>query len=139
VTWRILIAAGLGLAVAWIALIVFLVIARPRGSLLKEAMRILPDTIRLSRRLAADRSLPRRARRRLWLVLVYLAVPIDLVPDFLPLIGYADDAVMVAAALRFVVRAAGPDAVRRHWPGSADGLGVLWRLARLPGRPGEVT
>jgi uncharacterized membrane protein YkvA (DUF1232 family) len=133
--WRVLIASGLTLAVAWIALVVFLVIARPRGSLFKEAMRILPDTIRLLRRLAADLSLPRGARVRLWIVFAYLAVPIDLVPDFLPVIGYADDAVIVAAVLRSVVRRAGPDAVRSHWPGSPDGLAVLWRLARLPGSP----
>jgi uncharacterized membrane protein YkvA (DUF1232 family) len=133
--WRVLIASGLTLAVAWIALVVFLVIARPRGSLFKEAMRILPDTIRLLRRLAADPSLPRGARVRLWIVFAYLAVPIDLVPDFLPVIGYADDAVIVAAVLRSVVRRAGPDAVRSHWPGSPDGLAVLWRLARLPGSP----
>jgi uncharacterized membrane protein YkvA (DUF1232 family) len=131
VAWRILIAAGLGLAATWIALIVFLVIARPRGSLLREAVRIAPDTIRLLRRLAGDRSLPRGVRLRLWLLFAYLAIPFDLVPDFLPIIGYVDDAVMVAAVLRLVVRTAGPDAVRRHWTGSADGLEVVWRLARL--------
>jgi uncharacterized membrane protein YkvA (DUF1232 family) len=133
--WRLLIGAGAGVVCAWIALLVFLVIARPRGSLFPEALRILPDTIRLLRRLAADRSMPRGVRMRLWLVFAYLAVPIDLVPDFLPVIGYADDAVIVAAGLRSVVRRAGPEAVRDHWPGSPDGLAALWRLARLPGSP----
>jgi uncharacterized membrane protein YkvA (DUF1232 family) len=133
--WRVLIGAGAALACAWIALLVFLAIARPRGTSFAEAVRILPDVIRLLRRLAADRSMPRGVRVRLWLVFAYLAVPVDLVPDFLPVIGYADDAVIVAAGLRSVVRRAGPDAVRDHWPGSPDGLAALWRVARLPGSP----
>ena len=66
---------------------------------------------------------------RLWLVLAYLASPLDLIPDFIPVVGYADDAIIVAFALRSVVRAAGTDALDRHWPGSPDGLGVVRRLA----------
>jgi uncharacterized membrane protein YkvA (DUF1232 family) len=79
-------------------------------------MRILPDTIRLLRRLATDRSIGVGVRVRLWLLFVYLAVPIDLIPDFVPVLGYADDAIIVAAVLRSVVRRAGPDAIRRNWP-----------------------
>jgi uncharacterized membrane protein YkvA (DUF1232 family) len=66
---------------------------------------------------------------------LYLASPVDLVPDFLPIIGYADDVVIVAATLRSVVRRAGSDAIRRHWPGTPEGLAALWRLAGLPGEP----
>jgi len=100
---------------------------------LREALRILPDTVRLLRRLAADPSLPREVRVRLWLLLVYLAIPIDLVPDFIPVVGYADDAVIVAPVLRSVVRRAGRQAVRRHWPGTEDGVATLWRVASLEG------
>jgi uncharacterized membrane protein YkvA (DUF1232 family) len=132
VVWRIFIAIGVGVAVAWLALIVALLWARPTGSsTLKEAVRLLPDTIRLLRRLATDASLPRGVRVRLWLLFAYLAIPIDLVPDFLPIIGYADDAIIVAAVLRSVARKAGPDAVRGHWPGTPDGLASLWRLGGL--------
>ena len=63
--------------------------------------------LRLLPRLAADRSLPRGVRVRLALLLAYLASPIDLVPDFIPVIGYADDAIIVAAVLRSVARQAG--------------------------------
>jgi hypothetical protein len=77
-------------------------------------------------------------RGRLWLLFAYLALPFDLIPDFIPVIGYADDAIIVAAVLRSVVRRAGPDAVRRHWPGTPDGLAALWRAARLPGSAQEV-
>jgi uncharacterized membrane protein YkvA (DUF1232 family) len=67
-------------------------------------------------------------RVRLWLLLGYLALPIDLIPDFVPVLGYADDAVIVALVLRSVVRRSGVDAVQRHWPGTPDGLRALLRL-----------
>ncbi|WP_327434808.1 YkvA family protein [Streptomyces sp. NBC_01236] len=57
---------------------------------------------------------------------------VDLVPDFIPVLGYADDAIVVAAVLRSVVRHAGPDALARHWPGTPDGLAAVRRLAGLP-------
>ncbi|MBF6244584.1 MULTISPECIES: YkvA family protein [Nocardia] len=132
--WDLLIAVAAALIVCWFALIAALIIVRPRGNLLREAMRILPDTLRLIRRLAADRSLPRGVRIRLWLVLAYLASPLDLIPDIIPVIGYADDAIIVTAVLRSVVRAAGPEAVRAHWPGTDDGYTALARLTGLPAR-----
>jgi uncharacterized membrane protein YkvA (DUF1232 family) len=121
------------LLLTWAVLVIFLVVARPRGSLVAEAIRVLPDTIRLLRRLATDPDLPRGVRARLWLVFVYLAIPIDLIPDFIPVIGYADDAIIVCAVLRSVVRRAGPEGIRRNWPGTQDGLAALWRVAGLPG------
>jgi uncharacterized membrane protein YkvA (DUF1232 family) len=126
--------AGLaaGLLLAWIALVIALMIARPRGGLLREALRLLPDLLRLLPRLAADRSLPRSVRIALALLLGYLAFPLDLIPDFIPVIGYADDAIIVAAVLRWVVRRAGVQAIRRQWPGTDDGFAVLCRLAGLP-------
>jgi uncharacterized membrane protein YkvA (DUF1232 family) len=133
VVWRILLGLFAALVVAWAVLVVFLLIAKPKGSLAKEAVRLLPDTLRLLRRLAADRTLPRGVRIRLWVGFAYLAFPFDPIPDFLPVIGYADDAIVVSLVLRSVVRRAGPDAVRRLWPGTDDGLAVLWRVARLPG------
>jgi uncharacterized membrane protein YkvA (DUF1232 family) len=126
-------AAGLliALAITWAILVAGLLIARPKGGLLEEAMRLLPDTLRLLRRLAADKSIARGVRVRLWLLFAYLAMPIDLIPDFIPVIGYADDAVIVAAVLRSVVRKAGPDAIRRNWPGTPEGLAAIWSLAGL--------
>jgi uncharacterized membrane protein YkvA (DUF1232 family) len=108
-----------------------LLIARPRGGLLREALRVLPDVLRLVRRLAADKSLPRGVRIRLGLLLAYLAVPIDLIPDFIPVLGYADDAIIVTAVLRSVVRRAGVEAVRAHWPGTDDGFAAVARLTGL--------
>jgi uncharacterized membrane protein YkvA (DUF1232 family) len=125
---------GFGVAallLAWLALVTVLLVARPRGGLLREALRVLPDVLRLVRRLAADKTLPRGVRFRLGLLLAYLAMPIDLVPDFVPILGYADDAIIVTVVLRSVVRRAGLDAVRAHWPGTDDGLAAVARLTGL--------
>lgn len=129
---RVLLAVAGGLVLLWAALLVVLWRARPDETGLKEALRLLPDVIRLLARLARDRSLPRGLRVRLWLLLGYLALPVDLVPDVVPVIGYADDAVVVALALRSVTRRAGPEALERHWPGSPAGLAAVRRLAGLP-------
>lgn len=120
----------------WLALIVVLVVTRPKGVLLQEALRLLPDTLRLLYRLAADKSQPRGVRVRLWLLLLYLSLPFDLIPDFIPVLGYADDVIVACLVLRAVVRRAGADALVRHWPGSEEGLRALWRVAALPGEPG---
>jgi len=127
-----LIGLAIALAVAWAAFVVVLLIGRPKGALLSEAMRLLPDLLRLLRRLAADRSLPRGVRVRLGLLMAYLAIPIDPIPDFIPILGYADDAIIVALVLRSTVRRAGLDAIRAHWPGSDDGFAALCRLTGLP-------
>lgn len=121
-----------GVLVLWVALVAALWLARPDAGSVRESLRLLPDVVRLVRRLAADRDLPRGVRVRLWLLLGYLALPVDLVPDVVPVIGYADDAVVVALVLRSVARRAGPDALARHWPGTAEGLAAVCRLARLP-------
>ena len=132
---RVLLGLGGALLLAWLALIVALVVARPNGDLLQQALRLLPDLLRLLRRLASDRSLPRGVRVRLWLLLAYLAIPIDVIPDFIPVLGYADDAIIVTAVLRWVVRRAGLEALHRHWPGTDDGLAAVTRLCGLSRQP----
>lgn len=133
-TWWLAVPVALasGLLLCWLALLVVLLAMHPGKDALRAAVRLLPDVLRLVARLARDRSLPAGARLRLWLLLGYLALPIDLVPDFLPVIGYADDALLVAVVLRSVIRRAGPEPVRRHWPGSAEGLRVLVQVTGLP-------
>ncbi|MDT7651589.1 MAG: hypothetical protein QOI36_2995 [Pseudonocardiales bacterium] len=135
-TWwaDLLIGVGVTLLLAWLTLLAVLAVARPRGGLLREALRILPDLFRLIRRLAADQTLPKGVRVWLALLLAYLALPIDLVPDFIPVLGYADDAIIVTMVLRSVVRRAGLEAVRAHWPGTDDGFAALVRLTGLTSR-----
>jgi uncharacterized membrane protein YkvA (DUF1232 family) len=92
----------------------------------------IPDTLRLVRKLATDRTIPLATRIPVWLLVAYLASPVDLVPDFVPVVGYADDAILTALVLRRLVRKVGPDKLAEHWPGTPDGLDRLRRLLRLP-------
>lgn len=126
-----LLAVAGGLLLLWGALLLVLWRSRPDGLSTGAALRLLPDLVRLVRRLAGDRTLPRGVRVRLWLLLAYLLSPIDLVPDVVPVLGYADDVVVVALALRAVVRRAGADALARHWPGDPAGSAVVSRLVGL--------
>jgi len=132
--WQILIEAGVGIFVAYGALLLSLwrqSRRHPEVLRFRSALRLLPDIVRLVRRLAADPQLGTSVRIRLILLLAYLASPIDLVPDFIPVLGYADDALAVALVLRSVARRAGPEALRRHWPGTLDGLAVLERFSGI--------
>ena len=112
----LLIGLGVAAAASWLALVIALLLVRPKGNILREALRILPDLIRLLKNLATDPAQPRGVRIRLGLLVLYLAVPIDLIPDFIPVLGYADDAIIVTAVLRSVVRRVGIDEVRRPGP-----------------------
>jgi uncharacterized membrane protein YkvA (DUF1232 family) len=129
--WSIPLGVLAGLLLLWAVFAIVLWVAKPDEYALREAVRLLPDLLRLIRRLAADPETPRGIRVRLVLLLGYLALPIDLIPDFIPVLGYADDAIVVALVLRSATRAAGPDALDRHWPGTPEGLSALKRLCRL--------
>jgi uncharacterized membrane protein YkvA (DUF1232 family) len=95
----------------------------------------VPDCAVLFRRLAADARVPRRQKAALVLLAAYLASPIDLVPDFIPVAGQLDDAILVGLALRWIVRGGGAGLVEDHWPGPASSLAVVLRLAGLAARP----
>src|SRR5918911_1874938 len=134
--WRVLAGVLAGLVLVYGVLLLLLwryARAHPDTVRMREALRLLPDLVRLLRRLIADPTLPAGVRVRVALLVVYLAVPFDLVPDVIPVIGYADDAVVVALVLRSVAHRAGADALQRHWPGTPEGLALVLRLARLPG------
>jgi uncharacterized membrane protein YkvA (DUF1232 family) len=93
---------------------------------------VIPDCLVLLKRLVADERVPRSRKLLLGAVLAYLAMPFDLVPDFIPVAGQLDDAIIVAAALRSVLRAAGEAPVREHWPGPESTRGLIMRLATRP-------
>jgi len=117
---------------AWLAFVAFVAILKPDDTTLRDALRLLPDIVRLVRRLVADREIPRGTRWLVWFLLGYLVFPIDIVPDFIPVLGYADDAVITSLVLRHVIRKAGLAKVDEHWPGTPEGLATLQRLLRLP-------
>jgi uncharacterized membrane protein YkvA (DUF1232 family) len=86
----------------------------------------------LLRDVATDRTIPRRTRWLVWILLVYLASPIDVIPDFIPVVGFADDVIISSFVLRHVIRRTGPERLEQHWQGSPEGLAALRRLLRLP-------
>jgi uncharacterized membrane protein YkvA (DUF1232 family) len=132
--WSILLSVIAGLVLIYLVLLGLLWQAHrrhPETITARDTLRLLPDLVRLFRRLAADPDLPRGMRIRLMLLLAYLISPLDLIPDFVPVLGYADDVIIVAIALRSVTRKAGPDALERHWPGTPQGLQAIRHLARI--------
>ena len=120
---------GAGVTVAlYAAFVVWLLIAGRRQDA-RAVAGFIPDCIVLFRRLLSDERVPRRARLLILALIAYLAMPFDLGPDFIPVIGQLDDAIIVAFVLRTIVRSGGPELVREHWPGPAASLAVLLRLA----------
>lgn len=103
------------------------------GASIMDALRLLPDVLVLVKRLAFDKSIGRGPRIRLALLLFYLASPLDLIPEILPVIGVADDLIIVTLVLRSVVKSAGRDALERNWPGTEAGLAVVSRLVSPKG------
>lgn len=126
----LVVAVLVSLVILWIAFAGAMLIFRPRTDL-REAVRILPDLLLMLGAIAQDETLPWTIRLRLWLVLFYLAVPIDIVPDVFPVIGWADDAILVAWVVRSVMRRSGPEALARNWRGTPEGLAVVKRLAGI--------
>jgi uncharacterized membrane protein YkvA (DUF1232 family) len=90
---------------------------------------LIPDCLVLLHALLRDPRVPTRRKLLLAALLAYLAMPIDLVPDFIPVAGQLDDAIVVALVLRAVLRSGGPELLREHWRGPQRSLDVLLRLA----------
>jgi uncharacterized membrane protein YkvA (DUF1232 family) len=116
------------LVLLYAAVVIALVVAGRRGDARAWAG-FVPDCLILFRRLIADPRISRARKLLLAGLLAYVALPIDLVPDFIPVAGHLDDAIIVAAVLRSVLRAAGDGLLREHWPGPASSLQVVLRLA----------
>ena len=104
-----------------------------RGPEARALARLVPDCVVLARGLLGDREVPARCKVALAALVVYLASPIDLVPDFLPVVGVLDDAILVALTLRWIMRTAGPHRVTRHWRGTPRGLQLVLRATYRPG------
>jgi uncharacterized membrane protein YkvA (DUF1232 family) len=135
---QILIGLGVSLVVAWLVLAIGLLALRPPGQSVRDFAKVFPDSIRLVRALYRDPSLPASVRWRLRIALIYNVQPINLIPDFIPVIGFADNVIVIIWALRGTVRTAGISAVERHWHGSATGLTTVYRAVRLrPPEPGR--
>ena len=113
------------------ALLLAAALARPRGLSPADLLRVYPDLVRLLVSLSRDRRVSRAVRWRLLVALVYNAQPFNLIPDFVPVIGLADNVVVTAWAVRSAIRRSGPAVVLSNWSGTQAGLDLLCRLCRL--------
>lgn len=128
----ILIAVVAAIATAWIACLVLFWLVRPRGVPARVVLATVPDVLRLLRGLVTDRTVPLDVRLVLVGLIAWIASPIDLIPEFIPVIGPLDDVVVAIAALRYVRRRLGIDALRARWRGSDEGFAVLTRVIGGP-------
>jgi uncharacterized membrane protein YkvA (DUF1232 family) len=140
---HVLIGLGSAVAAVWLLFAVAVIRARRRGLRLTDVLRLIPDLARLLARIARDRTIPRTVRLRILVAVAYNVQPLNLIPDFVPVIGLVDNVVVTLWAVRSTVKHAGRDAVVRHWSGTPEGLALLMRFARVehaaaaaPERPG---
>jgi uncharacterized membrane protein YkvA (DUF1232 family) len=119
--------ALLGLAVLYALIVLaFFIAGRREGA--RAIGGFVPDCVVLFSRLIRDKRLPRRFKFLVGALIPYLAMPFDLIPDFIPVAGQLDDAVMVAFVLRRVARK-NPELIREHWPGPPSSLALILRVA----------
>jgi uncharacterized membrane protein YkvA (DUF1232 family) len=128
-SWWLWAVAGIAALVLVWAGLVLLLLASGRREEARALAGFIPDCIVLVHRLLRDPRVPRRRKLMLWGLLGYLALPFDLVPDFIPVAGQLDDALLVAFVLRRLVGSAGEELVRRHWPGPEQSLRLVLRAA----------
>jgi uncharacterized membrane protein YkvA (DUF1232 family) len=115
----------LGLVAAWLLLLVLLWVLRPRDARLGDLVRVVPDILRLCRDALADRQAPLGPRLAIAGLLVWLISPIDLIPEFIPVLGPLDDVVVAVLVLRYVRRRLGAVRLRARWQGSPEGFALL--------------
>ncbi|MGA9598633.1 MAG: DUF1232 domain-containing protein [Acidimicrobiia bacterium] len=113
--------------------------ARTRQELLKEALLLVPNLVKLLLRLLRDRRVPLRRRLAMGAVGLYIASPIDLIPDFVPVVGGIDDLLVLAFAIDYLLESCSQEVIAEHWDGSEDGLELVrgiaaWGVEVLPDR-----
>lgn len=123
--WGLLGGIALGLISVWAILVVMLWVFRPRDVRLGELVRTVPDLLRLVRGLLADRTVPLGARLALVGLLIWLLNPIDLIPEFFPVLGPLDDVIVAVIVLRYVRLRVGLEDLERRWPGPPEGFVLL--------------
>jgi len=127
--WWLWVLLALGLTLALYAAFVCWLVVVGRREDARAFATLIPDCIVLVSRLIREPRVPRRGKLLLILLVGYLALPFDLVPDFIPVAGQLDDAIVVALVLRVLLRSSGPALVREHWPGPQRSLDLVLRLA----------
>ena len=127
-----LLIVGLGFLALYLLFVIALLLAGRRESA-RALAGFVPDCVVVFGRLMSDPRVGRGHRLLVAASVLYLASPIDLVPDFVPIAGQIDDAIIVGASLRLVLRATGPGLIKEHWPGPPSSLAVVLKLAGRSG------
>jgi uncharacterized membrane protein YkvA (DUF1232 family) len=125
---EVIIAIAVGLVALWALLLVLFWALRPKGVSVRELLGLIPDVLRLLRSVIGDRSTPPDVRLVLVGLLAWIVSPIDLIPEFIPVLGPIDDVVVAVVAMRYVRRRVGIEDLRRRWTGTDDGFALLVRV-----------
>jgi uncharacterized membrane protein YkvA (DUF1232 family) len=127
----------LALVLVWVALLVIFWVLRPKDVSIRELLGLIPDILRLLRSLIGDRDAPLDVRLVLIGLVAWIVSPIDLIPEFIPVLGPMDDVVVAIVAMRYVRRRVGAEDLRRRWAGSEAGFAMLLTVIgsdRIPDR-----
>ena len=125
---RWVVGVAVGLLLVWAAFVGLLWILKPTDTRLSDLVRVVPDVLRLVRLLIGDRTAPMGARVAVVGLLAWLLNPIDIIPEFIPILGPLDDVVVAVLVLRYVRNRLGEEGFRRRWPGTDDGYSLLARV-----------
>jgi uncharacterized membrane protein YkvA (DUF1232 family) len=123
--WSVVWGIAASLLAAWLLVVILLWLARPRDIPIAEVLRIVPDVVLLGRRLVGDPTVPLGVRAAVVALIAWLINPIDLIPEFIPVLGPLDDVVAAVLVLRYVRGRLGEPELRRRWPGTDDGYRLL--------------
>jgi hypothetical protein len=124
----VLVGIAIGLLALWPALLVLFWVLRPKDVSVRELLGVIPDVLRLLKSLITDGATPLDVRVVLVGLVAWILSPIDLIPEFIPLLGPLDDVIVAVVAMRYVRRRVGVAELERRWPGPSDGFALLVRV-----------
>jgi uncharacterized membrane protein YkvA (DUF1232 family) len=125
---EVIVAIAVGLVALWALLLVLFWVLRPKGVPLRELLGLIPEVLRLLRSVVGDRSAPADVRLVLIGLLAWILSPIDLIPEFIPVLGPLDDVVVAVVAMRYMRRRVGIADLHARWTGTDDGFALLLRV-----------
>jgi uncharacterized membrane protein YkvA (DUF1232 family) len=126
--WTVVVWIVVGVVALWVAMLAIFWVLRPRGVPVGDIIRVIPDVLRLLRSLITDGSVPLDVRVVLVGLMAWIISPIDLIPEFIPVLGPLDDVVVAVVAMRYVRRRVGIADLRSRWTGTPEGFTLLARL-----------
>jgi uncharacterized membrane protein YkvA (DUF1232 family) len=125
---ELIIGTIVGLLVLWVASLVLFFVLRPKDVPVRELLAVIPDVLRLLRSLIRDGAVPADVRLVVIGLIAWILSPIDLIPEFIPVLGPLDDVVVAIVAMRYVRRRVGIADLEARWQGTPDGFALLTRV-----------